>query len=255
MMTRKFQRILGINFFVGNMPDLLELCSEGNFVVVPAAPALADLPTNEAYREAVEKSDFAITDSAFMVILWKFFTGQRLPRISGLKLLRGLLASAELHKPGSSCWIMPSEHEMEVNIAWLNQNGYQVTAEESYVAPMYPRGPIADPAILKWIEAHRPPYIIINLGGGVQERLGLYLKENLSYRPSIICVGAAVAFLSGIQASIPTWADAWMLGWLFRCLHAPRKFVPRYWKALQLIAIVARYRERSCGVQALQPVS
>ena len=74
---------------------------------------------------------------------------------------------------------------------------------------MYPKGPIADPSILKWIETRRPPYIIINLGGGVQERLGFYLKENLSYRPSIICVGAAVAFLSGIQANIPAWADAW----------------------------------------------
>jgi N-acetylglucosaminyldiphosphoundecaprenol N-acetyl-beta-D-mannosaminyltransferase len=83
----------------------------------------------------------------------------------------------------------------------------------------------------------------------VQERLGFYLMQNLSYRPSIICVGAAVAFLTGIQAYIPTWADAWMLGWLFRCLHAPKKFIPRYWKALQLISILARYRERSCAAQ------
>jgi UDP-N-acetyl-D-mannosaminuronic acid transferase (WecB/TagA/CpsF family) len=246
-MEQTFQRILGINFFVGNMPDLLELCAEGHFIVVPAAPALADLPTNEAYRESVEKSDFAITDSAFMVLLWKFFTGRTLPRISGLKLLRGLLASKELHQPGSSLWIMPSKHEMEVNLAWLNQNGYPVAPEESYVAPLYPNGSISDPSILSWIESRKPPYIIVNLGGGVQERLGFYLRENLSYRPSIICVGAAVAFLTGIQANIPAWADAWMLGWLFRCLHAPRKFIPRYWKALQLIAIVARYRERSCA--------
>jgi len=246
-MARKFQRILGINFFIGDMPDLLDLCAEGNFIVVPAAPALAELPTNAAYREAVEKSDFAITDSAFMVLLWKFLTGQSLPRISGLKLLRGLLADDKLHQAGSSFWIMPSKLEMEVNLAWLNQNGYPLTPEESFVAPFYGKGAIADPSILSWIEAHKPPYIIINLGGGVQERLGFYLKENLSYRPSIICVGAAVAFLTGLQADIPAWADTWMLGWLFRCLHAPRKFIPRYWKALHLIAILAKYRERSCA--------
>jgi len=248
-MARKFQRILGINFFVGDMPDLLGLCAEGHFIVVPAAPALAELQTNAAYRESVEKSDFAITDSALMVLLWKFFTGQSLPRISGLKLLRGLLASDELHKPGSSFWIMPSQVEAEVNLAWLNQNSYPVAKEQSYVAPFYPKGPISDPEILNWVESRKPPYIIINLGGGVQERLGFYLRENLSYRPSIICVGAAVAFLTGVQANIPTWADAWMLGWLFRCLHAPRKFIPRYWKALQLIGIVARHRENSCGGQ------
>jgi len=248
-MAQKFQRILGINFFIGDMKELLGLCAQGQFIVVPAAPALVDLPTNSAYRESLEKSDFAITDSALMVLLWRLFTGQSLPRISGLKLLRGLLASDELHQPGSSYWIMPSEGEKEVNLSWLNQNGYPVTAEQSYVAPMYPKGPISDPAILNWIEAHKPHYIIINLGGGVQERLGFYLKENLSYRPSIICVGAAVAFLTGVQANIPAWADTWMLGWFFRCLHAPKKFIPRYWRALQLINILAKYRDRSCGVQ------
>ena len=238
-MARKFQRILGINFFVGDMPDLLGLCAEGHFIVIPAAPALADLPTNAAYRESVGKSDFAIADSAFMVLLWKLFSGQSLPRISGLKLLRGLLAGDQLRPVGSSFWVMPSKLEMEVNLAWLNQNGFPVTPEQTFVAPYYPEGPISDPSILSWVEARKPPYIIINLGGGVQERLGYYLKENLSYRPSIICAGAAVAFLTGPQVHIPAWADAWMLGWLLRCLHAPKKFIPRYWKALRLIPILA----------------
>jgi N-acetylglucosaminyldiphosphoundecaprenol N-acetyl-beta-D-mannosaminyltransferase len=244
-MARKFQHILGINFYVGDLPDLLELCAEGNFIVVPAAPALADLPTNAAYRESVEKSDFAITDSAYMVLLWKCLTGQTLPRISGLKLLRGLLAGDKLHEAGSSVWIMPSKVEKQVNLKWLNHNGYPVTEDECYVAPLYAHGAISDPALLKWIEAHKPAYVIVNLGGGVQERLGYYLRQNLSYRPSIICVGAAVAFITGVQANIPAWADASGLGWLFRCLHAPTKFIPRYWKALQLAGILAKYRERS----------
>ncbi len=229
------------------MPELLGLCAEGNFIVVPAAPALADLPSNAAYREAVEKSDFAITDSSFMVLLWKFFTGQTLPRISGLKLLRELLAGDQLRTAGSSLWIMPSPIEEKANLEWLNHHGHPVTPKQSFIAPFYPKGAISDPSILSWIESQKPPYIIVNLGGGVQERLGFYLRQNLSYRPSIICVGAAIAFLTGQQANIPTWADTLMLGWLFRCLHEPRKFIPRYWKALQLVGLVARYRERSCA--------
>jgi UDP-N-acetyl-D-mannosaminuronic acid transferase (WecB/TagA/CpsF family) len=246
-MAYKFQRILGVNFFVGAMPELLQLCAEGRFIVVPAAPALADLPTDSAYRESLEKSDFAITDSGFMVLLWKFFTGQSLPRISGLKLLRGLLESDKLRQPGRSLWIMPSKRESEVNLAWLNQNGYPVAPEDCFVAPFYPKGAISDPALLSWIESRKSPYIIVNLGGGVQEPLGLYLKENLSYRPSIICVGAAIAFITGLQANIPVWADTLMLGWLLRGFHSPRKFLPRYWKAMQLVTVLAKYRERSCG--------
>jgi len=244
-MSPPFQQILGIKFYVGDLSGLLDLCAEGRFVVVPAAPALVDLPTDVDYREALEQSDFAITDSGFMVLLWKILTGRSLIRISGLKLLRGLLAKDDLRRPGSSVWIMPTVREMEVNVEWLSRNNYAVTKDSCFIAPVYPKGPLSDPDLLRFIEARRPQYIIVNIGGGVQERLGLYLKRNLSYQPSIICVGAAIAFITGLQANIPVWADAWMLGWLFRCLHAPRKFIPRTWKGFRLIAILAKYRERS----------
>lgn len=244
-MTQTFQSILGIRFFTGDLDGLLDLCVRGSFIVVPAAPALADLPVDPAYREAVEKSDFAITDSGYMVLLWKILTGQSLARISGLKLLRGLLATEELKRPGASVWIMPSAAESDINRAWLNQNGFPVTADECLVAPHYPLGAVIDPELLAVIEKKKPHYVVINIGGGVQERLGFYLHQNLSSRPTILCVGAAIAFITGIQAAIPVWADALMLGWLLRCLRDPGKFIPRYGKALPLALILARHRERS----------
>ena len=245
-MVQNFKRVLGINFFTGDTSELLKLCAEGHFIVAPAAPALAELPTDPIYRQSVEKSDFAVTDSSFMVILWKVLTGQSLPRISGPRLLRILLASDQLRTEGNSVWIMPSKGETEINLAWLNKNGIPLTAQECYVAPHYPKGKaVSDLKLLAWIEAHKPRYVIINIGGGIQEPLGLYLRENLSYAPSIICVGSAIAFFSGIQANVPPWADKFMLGWLCRCLHSPSKFVPRYWGALRLLPIIAKYRERS----------
>jgi UDP-N-acetyl-D-mannosaminuronic acid transferase (WecB/TagA/CpsF family) len=245
-MVQSFKSVLAINFFTGSTSELLELCAEGHFIVAPAAPALAELPTDPIYRQSVEKSDFAVTDSSFMVILWKLLTGQSLPRISGPRLLRLLLASDQLRTEGSSVWIMPSKEETEVNRAWLNRNGIPVTTQECYVAPHYHKGrAVSDFKLLTLIEAHKPRYVIINIGGGIQEPLGFYLKENLSYSPSIICVGSAIAFFSGIQANVPPWADKLMLGWLCRCLHSPGKFVPRYWGALRLLPIIAKYRERS----------
>jgi UDP-N-acetyl-D-mannosaminuronic acid transferase (WecB/TagA/CpsF family) len=244
-MPHPFQSILGIRFYIGKLPGLLELCAEGHFVVVPAAPALADLPHDAAYREALEQSDFAITDSGFMVLVWRIITGRTLIRISGLKLLRGLLAGEDLRPPGRSAWIMPSREEMEVNVAWLARHGYGVTAQDCFIAPHYPKGPVSDPDLLRWLEARRPRYVLVNIGGGAQERLGLYLRRNLSYRPAIICVGAAIAFITGLQANISPWADAWGLGWFLRCLHAPRRFVPRAWKGLRLAPLLVRFRERS----------
>jgi UDP-N-acetyl-D-mannosaminuronic acid transferase (WecB/TagA/CpsF family) len=102
-----------------------------------------------------------------------------------------------------------------------------------------------DRELLEQIEKSRSAFVVINLGGGVQERLGHYLRVNLSYRPAIICTGAAIAFLSGRQANIPPWADRLILGWLFRCFRDPRRFVPRYWKALRLAPMLIKYGAKS----------
>jgi glycerol-3-phosphate dehydrogenase len=71
------------------------------------------------------------------------------------------------------------------------------------------------------------------------------LRTRPLLHPGIVCTGAAVAFLAGTQAKIPVWADRSGLGWLMRCIYEPRKFIPRYWSALPLIGMVARYRDKS----------
>ena len=109
---------------------------------------------------------------------------------------------------------------------------------------------IEDPVLLAVLNENRPRYVLINIGGGVQEKLGYYLRENLDYRPAIICTGAALAFLSGQQAPIPAWADRYYLGWLLRCFKSPTRFVPRYWRAMRLIQVMWKYRERSPLVES-----
>lgn len=240
-----FRQILGTKFYTGDLDGLLELSLHGGLVVVPAAPALAELPRDHAYRAAIERSDFAITDSGFMVLLWYFLKGERLMRISGLKYIRALIKTPAFGRENTSFWIMPSRKECEVNLAWLNANGVPLKPDATYLAPKYPEGELRDAELLAAIERQKPPYIVINLGGGVQERLGLYLRDHLSYRPTIVCTGAAIAFLTGQQANIPSWADRMMLGWLFRSMSAPKKFVPRYVKALRLVPILWRYGSQS----------
>jgi len=89
-----------------------------------------------------------------------------------------------------------------------------------------------------------PRHIVVGLGGGTQERLGLYLKQNLAYKPAIHCIGAAIAFLSGDQVRIPVWVDKMGLGWLWRSVSNPSQYGPRYWDARHLAPLLFRYRER-----------
>jgi UDP-N-acetyl-D-mannosaminuronic acid transferase (WecB/TagA/CpsF family) len=234
------RRILGIPFFVGDLEDLLDLSGAGGLIVVPSAPVLVDMTRHEALRQALERSDLALTDSGFFVLLWHLFKRERLRRISGLKFLRALLLQRSFRRRGASFWVMPSPAAAETDRRWLSRQGIAVGADDCYVAPQYPEGPLADPGLVDRLEAARPAYVVLCLGGGVQERLGLFLRDRLSFRPAIVCTGAAIAFLSGQQARIPPWADRLFLGWLLRTLDDPTRFIPRYWKSLALVRIVRR---------------
>jgi UDP-N-acetyl-D-mannosaminuronic acid transferase (WecB/TagA/CpsF family) len=140
---------------------------------------------------------------------------------------------------------MPSLAEMRHTKRWLAENGYPVVDENFYLAPVYRAGAIYDPALAELIEERRPEVVYLGIGGGVQERLGHYLRDNLSYRPAILCLGAALAFMTGAQVHIPRWVDRWGLGWLWRIASSPSRYGERYLRATRLAWLVFRY-----GVEA-----
>jgi UDP-N-acetyl-D-mannosaminuronic acid transferase (WecB/TagA/CpsF family) len=242
-MLPEFVTILGVRFFNGTVEDAVERMERGGLLVVPAAPALKDIDRNPGYREALLNADLCITDSAFMVLIWNRISKQKIHRLSGLKYLRELLRREDAHRPGNVVWIMASPASAQKNLAWLREQGIEVPEECLYLAPMY-GSQIEDPVLLAMLDRLRPQHIVVTVGGGTQERLGLYLKQRLSYRPAIHCIGAAIAFLSGDQVGIPVWADKFYLGWLFRTMADPKRFGPRYWEARKLLKLMVRYRER-----------
>jgi N-acetylglucosaminyldiphosphoundecaprenol N-acetyl-beta-D-mannosaminyltransferase len=240
----RFQQILGIRFIVGDPDKVIGLVSQqGGLVVVPAAPALTNVTHDKGYREALLNADFALADSALMVAVWNIIQRDNIPKLSGLKYLRKLIKRPEFCEPGSSFWIMPTAPSAQRNVRWLNEHGVHVEMENVYLAPMYGDS-VEDETLLRQLEKRRPRHIIVGLGGGTQERLGLYLKRNLSYRPAIHCIGAAIAFLSGDQVRIPVWVDQAGLGWLWRSASNPPVYVPRYWAARHLAPLILRYRHR-----------
>jgi UDP-N-acetyl-D-mannosaminuronic acid transferase (WecB/TagA/CpsF family) len=236
--------ILGIHFFVGTAAQAVQRMRAGGLLVVPAAPALKDLETKASYREALVNADMAITDSAYMVMVWNRLQHDSIRRLSGLEYLRELLQQPDVREPGNVLWIMASPASAERNLGWLAAEGIEVPEDCVYLAPMYSQEEIVDPMLLERVERIQPQHVILTLGGGTQERVGLYLKRNLSYLPAIHCIGAAIAFLSGDQVRIPVWADRSYLGWLYRSISEPRLYVPRYWNARKLLYLLIRYRER-----------
>ena len=241
MREPKFEQILGVNFFNGSVKDALEYIShKRGYTVVPAAPALANIQRDPDYRRALVESDLAIADSGFMVLLWRIIRGRKVRRISGLQYLQVLFSDPALQESGRLFLILPSQVAREKALRLLDIQGFHIGDANTYIAPIYGSDVIDEP-LVSILKASRPDHVIIGIGGGVQEKLGLYLREHVGYRPTIHCIGAALGFLSGDQRPIPVWADRLYLGWCLRLCRQPRLLGRRFLRAFGLPELIWRY--------------
>ena len=231
---KKF-KFFKIKFMDGDFKDIKFLLDKGGLLVLPAAPALANIYSDKSYHRALKHADIALFDSGFFCLLLRIFKGIKIKKYSGLKFLTQLLKSLK-NRSDQILMINPSYNEQLLNKKYLKLK--KINNSNHYVAPFYNKNIINDLKLLKMIKKDKPRYIVINLGGGVQELLGSYLKYNLDYKPSIVCSGAAIAFLTGQQAKIPSIFDKLYLGWLIRIMFNPFIFIPRYIKAFKLFFLM-----------------
>ncbi len=235
------KKILGINFYDNDVRSLFDkLNDNGGLLTVPAAPALVNIPKDKDYYESLLNSDYVIADSGYMVLIWNTFFKSKVKRISGLEFINCFIANP-LEIKGNVFTINPSEVDSTENTNYLINSQIPSSPSLSYTAPYY-KGKISDDFLLSKLEEIKPNWILINIGGGTQEKLGLYLKENLSYKPAIVCTGAALAFKTGRQVQVKNWMDKIYIGWLARCISNPKLYVPRYFKAFKLIGLLLKYK-------------
>ena len=236
-------QILGIKFYNGLVKGVFDfLYEKGGLLTVPAAPALVTIKEDKKYYISLLKSDIVIPDSGYMVLIWNIFFKNKLKKISGLAFMNHFLSQSVIVNQGDLFLINPSELDCQINTQYLINAGFDLEERDNYTAPFY-KNNIIDVDLLDRLEEKKPKWILINIGGGTQEKLGLYLKENLSYKPAILCTGAALAFKTGRQGKMPKWMDQIYLGWLHRCISNPKTFVPRYLKGFKLFKLIFQYKK------------
>ncbi len=231
-------KLFDITFETKGYDHILNRLRNNQLMVVPAAPPLSQIDYDRSYYSALKKADFAIPDSSLMVILYFLFYGKKINKMSGLRFLKLFLREKELKKDEALFLIDPNNEESESNRIYLKKNGIQINTGYQYIAPMY-NDSVKDDKIVAVLESlnPKPKYLLINIGGGVQEELACYIKGNLSYNIAIVCTGAAISFLTGQQAKIPKIVDTLYLGWFVRIIRNPIKFFSRYFFAFRLIYI------------------
>ena len=222
----------GIKFYNYSFTKIVSKIDKGGYLVAPAASALSVINKNKKYHDSLKKSDIAIFDSGFFCILLRVFKGKKINKLSGYFFLKNFL-NINFKKKTKFLTVDPTITDSKLNKLYLRSRN--IKNVKSYVAPKYNHNNVHDPKLIKIIKKYKPKYIIINIGGEIQEILGLFIKNKTNYKTSIICTGAAMAFLTKRQAPINDIIDKFYLGWLVRILFNPGKSLVRTIRSLYLI--------------------
>ena len=219
-----------IKFYSGDYDQIKYEFDKGGVLVAPAASALANIDTDKQYYSSLKNSKIAILDSGFFCILIRIFRFQKVKKLSGFLFLKTFLDNFKNHQ--KILFIDPSRKSNILNIKFLKSK--KIINFKTYIAPNYNKK-FFDLKLLNLINNYKPKYIVINIGGGSQEPLAIYINKNIKYNASIMCTGAALAFMTGEQAPINKFIDKIYLGWLTRIIWNPKLYLGRILKSFKII--------------------
>jgi len=229
---------LGITFYEIDYYKIIEILKKSKgYLVAPAASALSQIKNNELFHISLKKSRIAIFDSGFFCVCLILLKGIYLKKFSGFKLIKFFLQDTNAKK-NKILSLDSSKQDLKLNSSYLKKRGFRFI--KNYICPIYDSKKIYDYSLLKTINKYRPKFIIINLSGTVQEPLALFIIKNLTYKPIILCTGAALSFFTGRQAPVNTFIDNFYLGWLVRIFFNPIRHFPRIISSLYLFSLVLK---------------
>ena len=204
--------------------------------VFPAGPALAMIDESKEYYNSLKKADLVFFDSGFFVLLLRFFKNINVVKFSGYKFLDLFFDYLKKNKKKKVFCIDPNKKFSKSNKLFLRDLGLKNIY--NYLAPEYKIKNLSDKKLLKKLKKIKPDFILTNISGGKQEILGLYLKENINMKMTILCTGGAISFFTKDQAPINNLIDQFYLGWFVRLIFNPALFFCRYIRGLKLVPMV-----------------
>ena len=225
-----------IKFNNVNSKTFNKYINKNGLFVFPAGPALSNIEKSNEYYKSLQKADFVFFDSGFFVLLLRLFKNIHVQKFSGYKFLSMFFKYLKKNRKKKIFCIDPNINFLRSNKKHIKKLG--IKKIHNYLAPQYNKKKLEDLQLLKTIRKFKPDYIIVNLAGGTQEILGLYIRKNIRIKTSIFCTGAAISFFTKDQAPINNFIDKYYLGWLVRLIFNPIIFFKRYLTGLKLIPMV-----------------
>ena len=172
-----FKKITFNNF---NNKKIYKVISNKGLFVFPSGLGLTLIENDNFYFTALKKADYVFFDSGFFVLLLRLLKNIKVEKFSGYKFLSWFFYFLSKNKTKSIFCIDPNSRFSKSNKLYLKNLGLKKVY--NCIAPKYDSTKILDKNLLKKINKIKPDFILTNIGGGTQEVLGLYLKENLRVR-------------------------------------------------------------------------
>ena len=231
----KFKGIVFKNF---QSKDFKKIIKKKGLFLFPSGPGLSSIEKEIPYLKALKNADYNFFDSGYFVLLLKYFKKINVNKFSGYLFIKLFLEYIKKNNNKKLFLVDPNIRLSVSNTKLFNKIGVLKKNINNYIAPHYDSKSISDKRLLNIVKKIKPDCILLNIGGGTQEILGLYIKNNINFKCTIMCTGAAISFFTGDQAPINTFFDKIYLGWLIRIIFNPRVFFSRYLKSIKLIHIV-----------------
>ncbi|MGA7537511.1 MAG: WecB/TagA/CpsF family glycosyltransferase [Steroidobacteraceae bacterium] len=194
------------------------------YAVTPNVDHLIRYHEDAAYRELYRGADYVLLDSRFAAYLLRAIKGLKLPVCPGADLLPKLLGT--IVKPADRLVLVGGTVDQAQTLA----RQYGLSNLHHHNPPM---GFINDrPAVeqcLEFIE-HASPFrfCFVVVGSPQQELLAYELKARARARGLVLCLGASLNFLTGVERRAPPWLRHVGFEWLYRLLQDPRRLARRY---------------------------
>lgn len=222
----------GIKFYNWKFNKILKKLNKGGYLVAPAASALATIKSNKVYFNSLKQSTCAIFDSGFFCILLRIFKIYKPTKLSGFLFLKKFLTYRKI-KNKKILLINSNETQSIKNKELMYIKKFRKVF--LLTAPFYKSSEFKDQKTINYINKIKPFYILINIGGGKQEPLALMITNKIKFKCRILCLGAAIDFITGVQAPINEVIDKLYLGWLTRIIFNPEIFFYRFVYSFYLI--------------------
>ena len=169
----------GIHFNNYSKKKINKLFEKNGLLVLPAGPGLANINNDKIYLKALQNSDHVLFDSGYFVLLLKILKNIKVEKVSGYLFFKYLIKHLQKNKFKKLLSIDPNNTLSINNYKFFLKKGLNKKKIINYIAPKYNSLKLIDTKLLRLIKKNKPDYIMINIGGGVQEIFRILFKKKI----------------------------------------------------------------------------